>query len=184
MNKKDKYFEDYFEKKRNDISFITLKKGASVNFKDKTYILNKELPVPVRVNKLLEEIEKQNKVDGITLNNIIDGIIYVNGVDANFEFLNDYAEMLKQLDFDIKTYIIFCINKLESNELEDGVVYGRALVNIEENEKSCFIYASSLENMGIEHNAKGHDKLSQYFLSEANSYFERVLNYDEKFALA
>lgn len=184
MNKRDKYFQEYYEKKRNDVSFITLKKGASISFKDKTYITKKELPIPVRVQKLLEDIKKQNEVDGITLNNIIDGIIFVQGTDMQFEFLKDYTEMLEELSFDIKPYIIFCINKFEPNEYEDGVIYGRALINIEENEKSCFIYASALENMGIEHNKKGHDKISQYFLGESNKYFEKALDYDDKFALA
>ena len=45
---RDKYFEEYYEK-RNNISFITLKKGAAVNYKDKTYAAKKELPVPVRI---------------------------------------------------------------------------------------------------------------------------------------
>ena len=36
--KRDKYFEEFYLNKRNDISFITLKKGASINFKNKTYI--------------------------------------------------------------------------------------------------------------------------------------------------
>ena len=184
MNKRDKYFQEYYEKKRNDVSFITLKKGASISFKDKTYITKKELPIPVRVQKLLEDIKKQNEVDGITLNNIIDGIIFVQGTDMQFEFLKDYTEMLEELSFHIKPYIIFCINKFEPNEYEDGVTYGRALINIEENEKSCFIYASALENMGIEHNKKGHDKISQYFLGESNKYFEKALDYDDKFALA
>ncbi|MGB4439935.1 MAG: tetratricopeptide repeat protein [Sedimentibacter sp.] len=184
MTKRDKYFEDYFEKKKNDISFITLKKGASISFKDKTYIINKELPVPVRVDKLLEDIKKQNEVDGITLNNIIDGIIFIKGTDPQFEFTKDYTEMLEKLNFDIKPYIIFCINKFSDDECEDGVVYGKALINTEEDEKNCFIYASALEKMGIEYNAKGHDNLSQYFLGEANKYFEKALDYDEKFALS
>ena len=184
MTKRDKYFEEYFEKKKNDISFITLKKGASISFKNKTYIINKELPVPVRVDKLLEDIKKQNELDGITLNNIIDGIIFINGTDTQFEFAKDYTEMLEELNFDIKPYIIFCINKFSDDECEDGVVYGKALVNTDEDEKNCFIYASALEKMGIEHNAKGHDNLSQYFLSEANKYFEKAIDYDEKFALS
>ena len=55
---RDKYSEEYYEKKRNNISFITLKKGAAVNYKDKTYAAKKELPVPVRIEKLLEDINK------------------------------------------------------------------------------------------------------------------------------
>ncbi len=184
MTKRDKYFEDYFDKKKKEISFITLKKGTSISFKGKTYITNKELPVPVKVNKLLEDIKKQNEVDGITLNNIIDGIIYIVGIDFQFEFVKDYIEMLEELNFDVMPYIIFCINKFNDDECEDGVIYGKALINIQEDEKNCFIYASALEKMGIEHSAKANDKLSQYFLGEANKYYEKSLDYDDKFALS
>ncbi len=184
MNKKDKYFEEFYEKKRNDISFISLKKGASIKFKDRIFTTDKELPVPVRVQKLLEDIKKQNEMDGITLNNIIDGIIYIIGSDVNFGFLTEYEKMLEELNFDIKPYIVYCINKFDENECEDGVVYGKALVNLEENEKSCFVYASALEKMGLKHNDEGREEKGQYFLEEANKYFEKCLDYDDKFALA
>ncbi|MGD9570061.1 MAG: tetratricopeptide repeat protein [Sedimentibacter sp.] len=176
MNKKDKYFMEFYEKKRDDISFISLKEGASISFKDKTYKTVTELPVPVRVQKLLEDIKKQDERDGITLNNIIDGIIYIIGTDINFEYNKEYEILLQKLEFDIKPYIIYCINKFEENETEDSVVYGKALLNIEEDEKSCFVYASALEKMGLKH--------SQYFLEEANKYYEKSLDYDDKFALA
>lgn len=180
--KRDKYFEEYYLKKRNDISFITLKKGASVNFKDKTYITKKELPVPIRVEKLLEDINKQNEIDGITLNNIVDGIIYIMGTDISFEYIQDYKEMFKELNFELIPYIIYCINN--DNKTEDSVVYGRALINNEANEKTCFIYASALEKMGMEHIDKENDELSQLFLEEANKYFENCLDYNDKFPLA
>ena len=83
MNKTEKYFNEFYDKKRDDISFITIKKGASISFKDKSYIADYELPVPVRVEKLLEDVKKQDERDGITLNNIIDGIIFIIGSDIN-----------------------------------------------------------------------------------------------------
>lgn len=179
--KRDKYFEKYFLKKRNDISFITLKKGAAVSYKDKTYITGKELPVPVRVEKLLEDISKQDEIDGIRLNNIIDGIIYILGTDKNFVYIQDYKEMFEVLDFGFAAYIIYSINN--DINAEDSVVYGRALINYEENEKTCFIYASCLEKAGMENHSKGNDK-SSYFLEEANLYFEKCLDYDDRFSLA
>lgn len=184
MNKIDKYFIEFYDRKKDDISFITLKKGASISFKDKTYKTDKELPVPVRVQKLLEDIKKQDERDGITLNNIIDGIIYIIGSDIDFEFVTEYENMLNELEFDIKPYIIYYINKFEDNESEDSVVYGKALLNLEENEKSCFVYASTLEKMGLKHNVDNKEQLSQYFLEEANRYFEKCLDYNDKFALA
>lgn len=184
MNKKDKFFEKFYEKKRNDISFISLKKGATISFKDKTYITENELPVPVRVQKLLEEIQKQDERDGITLNNIIDGIIYIIGTDINFGFIKEYEKMLGELNFEIKPYIVYSINKFDDNACEDGVVYGKALINLEENEKSCFVYASALEKIGLTHDAEGKEEKSQFFLEEANKYFEKCLDYNDTFALA
>lgn len=135
-------------------------------------MLQKELPVPVRIEKLLEDINKQNEIDGITLNNIIDGIIYILGTDRNFEYIQDYKEMFKDLNFEISPYIIYCINN--DIKTEDGVVYGRALVNSEENEKTCFIYASCLEKMGMEYHEKGNDS-SRYFWKKLISIMKNAL---------
>jgi len=179
--KRDKYFEEYFLKKRNDISFISLKKGAAVSFKGKKYITKIELPVPVRIEKLLEDINRQDEIDGITLNNIIDGIIYILGTDNNFKYIQDYKEMFEALNFEFLPYIIYIINN--GIKTEDSVIYGRALINNEENEKTCFIYASCLEKMGMELHEKGNDQ-SRYFLEEANLYFEKCLDYNDKFSLA
>src|SRR5690554_4376447 len=155
MKKRNKYFEEYYQKIRNDISFITLKKNATIKFKDKEYITGKELPVPIRVEKLLEDIKKQDEIDGLTLNNLIDGIIYLMGTERSFEYIVDYKEMFKKLSFEIVPYIIYCINN--SNNSKDNLVYAKALINNEDNEKSCFIYASALENMGIEFHEKGNE---------------------------
>lgn len=175
------YLEEFFTKKRKDISFISLRKGASVNFKDKTYVTKEELPVPVRLERLLEDIRKQGQIDGITLNNIIDGIIYLFGTDKDFEYIKDYKDMFEKLSFGFMPYIIYCINN--DIKAEDGVVYGKALVNSEENEKTCFIYASCLEKMGMDLHEKGKDT-SRYFLEEANYYFEKCLDYNDRFSLA
>jgi tetratricopeptide (TPR) repeat protein len=179
--KREEYIEEFFTKKRKDISFISLKKGAAVNFKDKTYVTNKELPVPVRIERLLEDIGKQGQIDGITLNNIIDGIIYIIGTDRDFEYIKDYMDMFRDLDFSFEPYVIYCINN--DIKAEDGVVYGKALINNEENEKTCFIYASCLEKMGMDQHEKGNDT-GRYFLEEANYYFEKCLDYNDKFSLA
>lgn len=184
MNKRDKYFDEFYEKKKNDISFVTIKKGASISFKDNTFISYKELPIPIRISNLLKDIDKQNEMDGISLNNIIDGIIYLFGVDKKFEFLQDYHKMFKALKFEVSPYIVYCINNFDENEYEDGIVYGKALVNIEENEKSCFVYASTLEKMGLKLYSDKNDELSGYYLGEANKYFEKCLDYNDKSALA
>lgn len=187
MNNKDKrkeFFKKYFEKKRDDIFFITIKKDASIKFKNLEYITEKEMPVPVRAEKLLDDIKHQSDSEGITINNIIDGIICIQGTDISFPYLPDYHNMLKKLNFELSPYIMLCINKFDDNRNDDGVIYGKALLNISENEKSCFVYASVLEKRGMDKDAKNIEEESSNFLEEAHSYYEKSLDYDEKFALA
>jgi len=184
MNKKIAFFNEFFDNKKDDIFFLTIKKGASIKFKDYEYITNKEMPVPVRAEKLLEDIKRESDDEGVSLNNIIDGIIYVLGTDNNFEYLNDYKEMLEVLHFDLQPYIILCINKLDEGNVDDGVIYGKALININEDEKNCFIYASVLEKRATAKKTAVDENENQYFLEEAHTFYEKSLDYDSKFALS
>lgn len=184
MNNKDKYISEYFDKIKDDISFITLKTGALIKYDDNEYKTDKELPVPVRTQKLLEDIKDQSENEGIKIHNIIDGIIYIYGLDPNFEYISDYKEMLAKLKFDLRPYIMTCINKFNENHKDDCAVYGKALINIEENERTCFIYASVLENKGTELNEKNNMEGSGCFFEEANKYYEKSLDYNDKFSLA
>jgi hypothetical protein len=138
IKKRKEFFKKYFEKKRDDIFFITIKKGASVKFKNLEYVTEKEMPVPVRAEKLLDDIKDQDDNEGITINNIIDGIIFIQGTDKTFSYLMDYHNMLNKLNFELSPYIMLCINKFDDNN-DDAVIYGKALLNIYENEKSCFV---------------------------------------------
>ncbi len=183
-NKKDEFFNKYFNNKKDDIFFVTLKEGASIKFKDFEFITSSELPVPVRAGKLLEDIKRESEVEksGISLSNIIDGIIYVQGSDKDFEYLYEYRRMLEQLCFDLQPYIIHCINNLDEDNLDDSVIYGNALININEDDKNCFIYASVLEKKATD--KKIRDDESQIFLEEAHFFYEKALDYNDKFALS
>jgi len=185
MNKKQDFFNKYFDKKKEDIYFITIKKGASIKFKKFEYITNKEMAVPVRAEKLLNDIRKQSDNDeGITINNILDGIICIQGTDKDFEYLEDYHEMLQVLHFDLGPYIILNINMFDDKQTDDAVIYGKALLNMSEDEKSCFVYASVLEKRATDQNSKTNQNESQYFLDEAYTFYEKSLDYNDKFALA
>lgn len=101
MKKSDKYFMDFFDKKKDDISFITLKTGANIKLGENVYTTKEELPIPLRVESLINEIKEQDKHDGITLSNIIDGIIYTIGTDAEFEYNNEYLNIFITLKFEV-----------------------------------------------------------------------------------
>jgi tetratricopeptide (TPR) repeat protein len=92
--------------------------------------------------------------------------------------------MLNALNFDLVPYIMLCINNFEDNQNDDGVIYGKALINIKRDEKTCFIYASVLEKRGSDAKAKNAESSNQFFLEEAHEFYEKCLDYDERFALS
>lgn len=184
MKKSDKYFMDFFDKKKDDISFITLKTGANIKLGENVYTTKEELPIPLRVESLINEIKEQDKHDGITLSNIIDGIIYTIGTDAEFEYNNEYLNIFITLKFEVEPYIIHCINKFDDKRVDDAIIYGKSLINICENSKNCFVYASVLERKSILLLNKEVKENANYYTSESLKYYEKSLDYDDKFALA
>jgi len=184
VKKSDKFFNEFFDKQKDEISFITLKENAKIKLGNSEYISNKEIAVPIRVNSLISDIQNQDEYDGISIGNIIDGIIYVLGTEKEFVLKEEYLKILKDLKIDLVSYVIHCINQFDDKKLNDVVVYGKSLINVVENEKTAFVYASSLERKAIESLNSDLSDTAKYFMNEAVKYFEKSLNYDEKFALA
>ncbi len=184
MKKSDKFFNEFFDKQKDEISFITLKKNAKIKLGSSEHIANKEIAVPIRVNSLISDIQNQDEYDGISIGNIIDGIIYVLGTEKEFVLKEEYLKILKDLKIDLVSYVIHCINQFDDKKLNDVVVYGKSLINVVENEKTAFVYASSLERKAIESLNSDLSDTAKYFMNEAVKYFEKSLNYDDKFALS
>ena len=74
----------------------------------------------------------------------------------------------------------------QTGNLAEGITEQtrQALLNIKEDEKSCFIYASVLEKRGMDKQSIKNQAEAQFFLEEAYAYFEKSLDYNNKFALA
>ncbi len=184
MKKAEKYFNKFFDKQKDEISFITLKASAKIKLGNNEYTTDKELPVPIRVDSLVSDIQNQDEYDGIAISNIIDGIIYVLGTEKEFDFKKEYLNLLSDLKIDIVPYVIHCINQFDDKKVNDAVVYGKSLVNVCENEKTAFVYASALERKSIESLNNSLFDTAKYFMDESIIYFEKALDYDDKFALA
>lgn len=184
MKKSDKFFKEFFDKQKDEISFITLKASAKIKLGSNEYTTAKELPVPIRVDSLVSDIQNQDEYDGIAISNIIDGIIYVLGTDKEFEFKQEYLDLLSDLKIEIVPYVIHCINQFDDKKVNDAVVYGKSLVNVCEDTKTTFVYASALERKSIECLNKSLFETAKYFMDESIKYFEKSLDYDDKFALA
>lgn len=184
MKKPNEFFNNFFDKQKDEISFITLKAFAKIKLGNNEYTTDKELPVPIRVDSLVTDIQNQDEYDGIAISNIIDGIIYVLGTEKDFEFKQEYLNLLKALNIDLVPFVIHCINQFDDKKANDAIVYGKSLVNICENEKTAFVYASALERKSIECINSNMIDNARYFMDESIKYFEKCLDYDDKFALA
>lgn len=184
MKKSDKFFKEFFDKQKDEISFITLKASAKIKLRSNEYTTDKELPLPIRVDSLVSDIQNQDEYDGIAISNIVDGIIYVLGTDKEFEFKQEYLSLLSDLKIDIVPYVIHCINQFDDKKVNDAVVYGKSLVNVSEDVKTAFVYASALERKSIECLNSSLFDTAKYFMDESIKYFEKSLDYDDEFALA
>lgn len=86
------FVNDYFKKKTNKITFIELKKGARINIKG--YPIDKDIPLPILTDVLVSEIIEGNMEEEIKVSDIIDGIIYLMGIDSLFMHMEDYKNIL------------------------------------------------------------------------------------------
>lgn len=180
----NKVLKEFFNEKKEEISFITLKKGAKLPLGKKFYIAKDKLDIPIRIDNLIIDIKKQDRYDGVTVKNIVDGIIYIIGIDKKFENINEYIEILNLFESNIEAYIIHSVNNFSESEIDSAVIYGKSLINICENEKNCFVYANTLEKKGVKYLEDGLKKQYTIFLNEAEKYFERCLDFNDTFSLA
>lgn len=179
----NKELQNFYNKKKDNISFITLKKGTKLSLGYNSYLCSKELIVPIEIKDLVNDIKEQDKYDGIKIRNIIEGIIFYIGVEEETKNIdNEYYNILKLFNSHIEAFIINNINN-HCNE-DEAVIYGSCLIKIKSNDKNCFVYANTLENKAIKYLASGLNVQAESFIKEAISYYEKSLDYNNEFALS
>lgn len=175
--------EAYIKKRTEDLSFIQLGPGA---IEVKNYEIPEEgLYVPLLTKDLAEKIKTKTEDQVITAKGIVEGIIYLLGIDSNFLYKDEYIKLLYAVNPNIEDYINYQAIKL-SNEGQaiEGIIYLKALLLLNnENKNYLFNYALTVLKHATEKlNIKS--KVYRDFKREALVYFERVLDIDEEFSLA
>lgn len=185
---KSDFIEKFYVKQQDEISFIDIKKGAEIKIRDKKYIADSEFPIPIRKKFLVKDIKNQSNYDGLEIKNIVDGIIYVLGTSKEFKYKNKYLDILNSLNIELEPYVIYNINSFEDDLLSDSLVYATALINNEENVKTCFVYASVLENVyySLQESSEEDENSPNtiFIFNEMLKYYEKCIDFDDKFALA
>ncbi|MBZ2175955.1 tetratricopeptide repeat protein [Schnuerera sp. xch1] len=176
--------DDYFLKKTDKVSFIELKKDTTLRIKN--YIIGDNVPLPMVTDTLVNEIREGELEDELKVAHVIEGIIYILGIDYNFKFKDEYKTILYSFNSDIEDFILYRGLKLnEEKYYEDAAIYFRALTNINnKNVNGLFNYALSLERIAKKFIDSEDEEKGSKFLLESTNQLETILDLDPKFALA
>ena len=175
---------EYFKKYTDKITFIELKDNTEFNVEE--HPIKNNIPLPVLIEELISEIKVGNLEEEIKITNIIEGIIYLMGIDKNFPYIDEYIEILNAYDDNIEEYIFYKgIRFIDKEDYDNGAICFRALDLLNpKNLNSIFNYALALESIGKKHMAIGKDEEGMEFINKATSELESLLDIDEDYGLA
>lgn len=176
--------DSYFKKNIDKVTFLELKKDTVIG--EGKYSLKKEIPLPIKTDALINEIKEGNLQDELSLNFIIDGIIYLMGIDPNFPYIEDYKDILYGVNDKIHDYIFYQgIKAVENKDNDSGAIYFRALKLMDpENVHGRFNYALNLEEIGKKYLNMEMEEKAMEFIKASTRELESILDIDDKYPLA
>lgn len=176
--------EKIFKEKTKDVSFIELKDNASLNIND--YILKGGTPLPIITNNLIEEIQYNDISNELSLVQVIEGIIFILGIDNKFPYTDLYKKALFAYDEKIEEYIFYKgMMALEEKDLINSGIYFRSNLALNStNVKARLNYGLVLELISKDYFEKEKDEEGLEFLNKSTNEFETILEIDDKYSLA
>ena len=176
--------EKYFKGKAKEISFLELKEDANIQISEQ--LIETDIPLPILTETLVEGIKKKTINTEINASQLIEGIIYILGVDRDFKYNDKYIKILNLYDSNIENFIFYNgIKYLSKENYDEAIVYFRAILTINPNNPDA------LFNYGIclEEKAKAFfqsDKIheGEAFLRNATNSFELILDIKTDYYLA
>ena len=153
----------------------------------------KFVEIPLLLEDLSDEIQKNEQEFMITTEILIKGIAYLLGVDPNFKYREEYIRILKNLSPNIVKTLLALGNKtFDQGEKIKGMIFLKGALTVSANEsETLFNYALALLTLvedfrqdrepdkGISHK----DKIV-FFQDEAREKLERLIEVKPNHALA
>jgi len=172
--------ENYFGSKTDLISFVQLKDNSEVILKG--FELDQSIPLPVVTDKLLSQLSKVDSDQGITLERIIEGILYLMGADQDFLHHDYYGRILEAYNPDMEKELFKkALIALEEGDYTESGLFLRAFNNLYGSKEGLFYYAMVLEAMGKNEIEDGNIEEGNEFLEESTAILEELLDEDEKY---
>ena len=142
-----KTVNEYFLKMANRISFVNLRKGANYRIKD--YTIVDDIPLPIITDTLISEIKDGDIADELKVIHLIEGIIYILGIDYDFKYNQQYKDILCSFYENVEDYLLYRgLSFYDVEQYDDSAIFLRALININSNNIiGLFNYGLALEQI-------------------------------------
>lgn len=175
---------EYFKKHTDKLSFIELRDNKTLNVEG--YKIKEDTPLPILTEALVEEIKEGKLEEEIKMTNIIDGIVFLMGIDTEFKYIKEYQEILNYYNEDIEEYIFYKgIRNIEKEDYDKAAICFRALKIINpKNINGIFNYALTLESIAKTFFAAEEDETGLDFLNLSTGELESILDIDKTYPLA
>lgn len=126
--------KSYFSDKLASVLFLEINKDKLMSLFN--VYLNENVYMPIKSSKLIDGIKSENNLDEISINNFIEGMYYVLGIDEDFKYCNIYKEMLFSFKQSISFIKNLIFNEIKKEQYEDAYIFIKGLVNIEKSNEN------------------------------------------------
>lgn len=172
-------FKEEFKDKLKNIVFIDLKEDYQLEEAK----LPRGFSLPLKLDYLIEGIKEQELEEEISLEKIVEAMIYLLGIDSEFKYSQKYREILKNLNIDLKNYSMHkAFVKQEEDPLDSYIFLKGYEEVVGEDPDIIFKEANILEALynKIQDDYEKSEKLLNIIIKKYN----KVLNLDENYSLA
>ncbi|MBC7087696.1 MAG: hypothetical protein H5T96_04290 [Tissierellales bacterium] len=171
MKEIDKLFLKYAE----NVAFVQLKEDKSIKIQD-TFI-DSSIPLPIVTEIFIEDLKKDEILEDIPLERIIQGMAYIIGADPEFKYNDKYIDFLSSIR-DIAMRYIFkeAISYFDKKSYKLSALYFRTLTTVFPDNDNFFYYALAIEAIGKELIEQDKIEEGNKFIVESKNILENIID--------
>lgn len=180
MNNIDKIFKD----KTKEITFLELKANSNLAINDLN--IQGGIPLPVITDNFIKDIQVGELSEEINLGQVVEGIIFLLGVDSDFPYIEKYKEIIYAYNPKIEEYIFYKgMKALEDGELENSGIYFRSNLELDKRNLNAKLnYGLVLESIGKSYIDDEKVEEGEKILMLSSKELESILDIDDSYSLA
>jgi tetratricopeptide (TPR) repeat protein len=126
--------KSYFSDKLSSILFLEINKDKLMSLFN--VYLTENVYMPIKSSKLIDRIKSENNLNEISINNFLEGMVYVLGIDEDFKYSDVYIKMLLSFKQSISFIKNLIFNEIKGEQYENAYIFLKGLVNLEKNEEN------------------------------------------------